>query len=170
MYRFSRHSQKQLATLHPLLREVLATAIRDDDFRVDQGGRTREEQWEAFRTGRSRVPGDADFAHRVREDGYAYAADIWPYVKGQRLAVPSWGEIVEMDREDVRRAVAAYAQFAWLMRNIWEIGRGLLEAHRLQTGQNFYLRLGLNWNRDAEILTDQTLWDFPHVELRRRDA
>lgn len=177
-YRFSQHSQRELGTLHPQLREILETVIVTDDFRVDQGGRTPDEQQAMFEDGRTTLPGYVDghpnpkANHLTHEDGWSYAADIWPYVGGRRVNVPEWAEIERRvqagdARQWLQDAVGAYAQFSWLMRKVKEVAYPILEAHRQITNDRYVVRFGLDWDGDGEILTDQGFDDYPHVELRR---
>ncbi len=179
MYYYSRHSKTERATLHPYLQRILNAVLETDDFRIEQGARTRLSQQSAFDRGASKVRGDGDYPHMVHEDGYCYAADIWPYIKGKRLAVPGIHEIIGWvatntepysDKDLSKRvedAVGRYAQFAWLMRRVQEVANEYFEELENATGEKWVLRWGGNWNMDAEILTDQGFDDYPHVEIRR---
>ena len=55
MPEFGPGSKKARDTLHPLLQQVVDEAIKSHDFKILQGARGKEEQEEAFRTGRSKV-------------------------------------------------------------------------------------------------------------------
>lgn len=169
MAQFSAHSISQMEHLHPLLLGVLNAAIVGVDFRIDQGARTEEQQAENVRNG---VSTTMNSWHIVQDDGYAYAADLWPYVHGRRLVVPTWTEIERRviaggARGFIQDAVAKYAQFAWMMRHVKEVGDRYLDAHLQNTGERWVLRFGVDWDGDGEILTDQGFDDYPHVELRR---
>lgn len=168
-YQFSAHSRAQLATLHPLLREILETAILTDDFRVDEGARSRDRQAQLVADGSSTT---MESWHLPQADGFAYAADIWPYIHGRRLEVPAWAEIERRvlagdAKRWIQDAVGAYAQFSWMMRRVKEVAQPILAAQANITGELWIVRFGLDWDGDGEILTDQVFDDFPHVELRR---
>jgi len=158
MAQFSVHSETQLSTLHPHLREILRNVIVSDDFRVDQGGRTEAEQRKLYEEGRTTLLPPKG-RHLIQPDGYAYAADLWPYVNGKRVVVK--------DKCETADDVAAYCQFAWLMRRVKDEGITYFFAHENITGERWKLRFGIDWDGDGEILTDQTFDDFPHVELVR---
>jgi hypothetical protein len=177
MYNYSGHSQEQRSTLHSYLSIILDRTLETDDLRIDQGARSREDQWAAFRRGASKVQGDAEYPHMVREDGRCYAADIWPYINGKRLQVPSMASIVNTVQEAgpddetieawLTSAVGRYAQFAYFIRRVEEVATIYFAEIEAISGERWVLRWGGNWDMDAEILTDQNFDDYPHVEIRR---
>jgi len=154
MNSYSQHSIKQRATLHPLLRNILDEVLITDDLRIDQGGRTDEEQWAVFNSGASTLH-PPDGQHLIREVEYngeiiscSLAADICPYINGKRLAT---------DAENF--GPYQMSQFTWFLRKVKEVGDRLLE------GTGYKIRFGIDWDGDNEILTDQSFQDFFHVEL-----
>jgi len=154
-YRFGTHSRRQLATLHPSFQAVLHEVLETDDFAIDQGGRTEAQQWEYYNAGTSQLH-PPDGKHLIQPDGWAYAADLCPWINGHRLAT---------DAESF--GPYQMAQFAWFLRRVEQVGEYLLRAQALVTGEHFHLRFGINWDGDAEILTDQKFQDWFHVEMVR---
>ena len=95
----------------------------------------------------------------IQPDGYAYAADLEPYINGKPIATdPESFKGVQM------------AQFAFFLGILKETADRYLNDYYHQTNQRFVMRLGINWDQDAEILSDQDFDDWYHVELVREDA
>ena len=174
-FRYSSHSREQRGTLHPHLKEILDRTLQTDDHKIDQGERARDDQQAAFERGSSKVRGwnvdgtPNDYPHMVQWDGWCYAADVWPYINNKRLAPPDYDDIVRDERSTklVVEAIGRYCQFAWFIRGVQEVARAYFEEVYEQTGERWELRPGLNWDMDAEILTDQNFDDFPHIEIRK---
>ena len=85
-------SLDNLKGIHPDLVKVMKTAITDCpvDFTITNGVRTLQQQKDLYAQGRTK-PGskvtNADGVksksnHQVKADGYGYAVDLYPYVKG----------------------------------------------------------------------------------------
>ena len=176
-YSYGEHSRNQSQTLHPYLREILKRALETDDHRIEQGARPREEQWAAFRRGASKVTGDGDYPHMIREDGWCYAADIWPYINGKRVQVPDVQAMVDTARESdiaddtiapwMQNAVGRYCQFIWLIRKVQEVALVYFAEIEAISGEQWEFTTGTNWDKDPEILTDQGFDDYPHIQIRR---
>lgn len=154
-YTFGKKSQKQLDTLYPILQNIFLQVLETDDFSVDQGGRTDEQQWEYYNKGTSTLhpPNGKHLLKKCPflqsdEKLYAFAADVTPWIKGKRLATHGSAFGVEQG-----------AQFAWFLRKMKEVADELLK------GGPWRLRFGINWDSDEEILTDQNFDDWFHLEL-----
>lgn len=156
MYNYGRKSMGQWKTLYPYLGLILLKVLREHDHSIDTGGRTDEKQWSLFNANPPRTTlHPPQGKHLLREDpsGYfdgkwSFAADITPFINGRRLATSarSFGP-------DQR------AQFAYFL------GIFKAEADRVLEGTGWKIRLGINWDMDAEILSDQSFDDWFHVEL-----
>ena len=93
MYNLSKRSKENLKGVHPLLVKVIENAIINSpvDFTVVCGVRTKEEQTELYRQGRVKdgqivtyIDGiNKKSEHQVKEDGYGYAVDIYPFFDGK---------------------------------------------------------------------------------------
>jgi hypothetical protein len=153
-YKFSNHSKEQLMTIHPFLQLIIIKALAKHDLKVRQGGRPEKEQWEAFNAGRSKLAPPKG-KHLLRPDPsgqfdglWSLAGDVEPFVNGKPL-----------------RTVGAsftgteQAKFAWFLGLLSNIAEEVLE------GTEWQLRFGVNWDMDAEILSDQDFDDWFHVEL-----
>ena len=79
---------------------------------------------------------------------YSYAADLVPWIKGKALVTTEGGF-----GPDQR------AQFAYFL------GLAKMTAEEVLWGTGWEFRLGINWDMDDEILTDQSFDDWFHVEL-----
>lgn len=148
---FSNHSRAQLRTLHPHLRRILRRVLRSDDFKVLQGARSDAEQRAAFDRGASKVR-PPNHPHRVRQDGFCWAADLEPWINGKPLPTQPHNFGGEQ-----------MAQFAWFLRKVKEEADRYFA--RLWRVGRWRLRFGINWDRDTEILTDQRFDDWYHIEL-----
>ena len=157
MYHYGRKSSTQLSTLHPHLQHIFTKVLETDDHSVDQGGRTFNEQWDLFNADPPRTTlHPPDGKHLIQSDGWAYAADITPWLNGKRLVTSEEGF-----------GPYQMAQFAWFLRKVKEVGAIYLARIEQDTGQKWKLRFGIDWDGDGEILTDQKFQDWFHVELIR---
>ena len=163
-YTYGAHSTAQYATLHPLLRAACDDVLTIHDHKIEVGARLPDAQQAAFEAGNSKVRGfNPDgtpylYPHRVRDDGTCWAVDLIPIVNGKPLDPKLFG----IDAWETSR---------------WTRFIGLFEAafamrareHRLRTNEQFALRTGINWNRDASILdpSDRRFVDAFHVEMER---
>ena len=73
MFKFSPKSKAKLNTAHPDLVKLFNEVIKVVDCTVTYGIRTREEQEELVRTGKSRT---MNSKHLKQADGYAHAVDV----------------------------------------------------------------------------------------------
>ena len=157
-FSFGAHSVGQRATLHQHLREVLDRVLMVHDCRIEEGARTPEKQWAAYNATpkTSKVRGDAEYPHRIRADGTSWAADVYPIINGRRIDVRAVGfKPIES------------AQFAYFLGLLMAVAKDYFRGHEAMTNEKWALRLGVDWDRDGEILSDQTFHDWPHVELER---
>ena len=157
MFRFSQHSLNQLKTVYPPLQQILIRTLVRHDFRLDEAERSTYDQQAAFDSGHSKLaPPDGKHLARVDPTGqypqtkWAFAVDICPYINGKRLAT---------DRANF--GPEQKAQFAFFLCTL----RSVAEYDLRDTGWS--IRLGINWDGDEEILTDQTFDDWFHVEIVR---
>lgn len=92
MPQFGKRSLDSLKGVHPDLVQVMTEAIKYSpiDFTIVIGVRTTQEQQSLYAQGRTK-PGaivtKADGVknksnHQVKEDGYGYAVDLYPFVDG----------------------------------------------------------------------------------------
>lgn len=92
-YGLSKRSLDNLKGVHPDLVKVFKEGIKDSpvDFTITEGVRTAQRQKELYAQGRTK-PGikvtNADGVknksnHQVKEDGFGYAVDIYPYFAGK---------------------------------------------------------------------------------------
>lgn len=168
MYRYGRKSKEERATLYPRLQNILDKTLIRHDHSINNGGRTEDEQWAVFNNGTSTLH-PPNGKHLLRPDPskkdsrlhrfmplvmrkkvklYSFAADVCPYINGRRLAT---------DRENF--GPNQKAQFAYFLGILKEVADQELE------GTGWEIRLGINWDMDAEILTDQSFQDWFHCEL-----
>ena len=156
MYQLGKTSSGRLLTCHPLLRMVVRHAIvmSPMDLSVVCGFRGEVAQNNAFRDGFStkKFPGSwhnhlADprdvaegFAQELDQE-LSMAVDLVPFLEGRK-------------RWDLPKEIR------WL--NGWVMGVGM----SLVIPHGFYLRSGVDWDRDGDQ-TEHKLVDAPHIELRR---
>ncbi len=154
MYTYGRKSTEQRRLLHPWLQLVLLKTLALHDHSVDQGGRTDTEQWEVYNRGASTLH-PPDGKHLLGQDpakefngAWSFAADVCPYINGQRVATSkdAFGPVQQ-------------AQFAYFLATLKAVADSVL------SGTGWEIRLGVNWDMDAEILSDQDFDDWFHVEL-----
>jgi len=92
MYKFGERSKNNMIGVHPDLVAVMEAAIKDSpvDFTIIEGVRTQEIQQKLYAKGRT-APGvivtnadgiRAKSSHQVKDDGYGYAVDLYPYYNG----------------------------------------------------------------------------------------
>lgn len=171
MFYYSTHSKTQRAIAHPYLQEILDRTLITDDHRYDQSGRLPGEQQRHFESGASQIPGYRDdgsvnhFPHEINEaDGYAYAVDLWPYIHNQRLRIPEMKAGV-WTKTQLIALTSAHCQFVWFLRKVRDEADRYFVEIEAQTGERWALQFGINWDMDAEILTDQRFDDLPHIKL-----
>ena len=156
-FRFSERSRVQLATVHPLLRQVVELALKKSkvDFKVIEGVRSDHQSLVNFGKGRTVAelapwtespatyarPREAKVTwlrnpfktrHRKQADGWAHAVDLLP-------APYDWKETAPFD----------------------EVARAMFEAAR-ELGVE--IRWGADWDRDGRP-RERGEFDSPHFEL-----
>lgn len=155
MNRYSKHSTKELSTVHPILQECSRMVLPIMDHRVQDGGRTWDEQQKEFDEGDSTLA-PPDGMHLIQDDGWAYAYDLHPYINGRRL-----------NTEDF--TPARMAQFAFFLGYYKAVSEKVLADWERKTGERYRIRFGVDWDSDGEILTDQKFQDWFHIELVREE-
>ena len=164
-FHFGAESLRQQATCHPFLRDIGDLVLRRHDFKWVEGLRSPERQHACFtavpRT--SQQPGFnadgtmANYPHRKRADGWCWAADWYPLLNGR---------LIDARRTGVNPVETA--QFARFLGIVESEARAYFAARQRRLGDaKWALRLGVDWDMDGEILSDQTFHDWPHVELVR---
>lgn len=86
-------SNDRLALVHPRMARVVRAAITlsAQDFCVNDGARTAEEQHAIFLAGHSQKDGyKAKSNHQVTADGYGHAVDLVPCVNGKPIWDDTW--------------------------------------------------------------------------------
>ena len=137
MFKFGNASRKKLNTVWPSLAGVFEEALDLGliDIAVIQGARSKAEQDEYFRTGKSKVQWP-NSKHNVRGIGeLSRAVDAAPFVNGN----VSWNK--------------DHCIFL----------AGIVLA--ISKKQGVRIRWGGNWDMDAEPITDQDFQDLVHFEV-----
>ena len=141
MYKFGKTSTSRLETCHEDLQLIMNTAIKrsDVDFGITEGYRSVEQQQIYFKAGKSKVDG----IKKKGKHNYSpsLAADIYAYVNGKS----NYSEV----------------HLAYLMGVITSTANDLYNQGRI----DHKVRSGGNWDKDGEIVTDQSFQDLPHFEL-----
>ncbi len=139
--KFSTTSKKRLATCHKNLQYIMMAAIKKSsvDFGIAEGHRSVERQNKLFIEGKSKIDG----INRLGQHNHqpSMAADIYLFINGKA----SWSNealsfvagIIHATAEDLYEAQLIHHKIRW----------------------------GGNWDKDGEILTDQSFDDRPHFEL-----
>lgn len=136
-YRYSKASKAKLATCHPDIQKIYNEAIKLIDLTILEGVRTKEQQEEYVRTGKSKT---MHSKHLKQIDGTSHAVDAAPYPI-------NWSN----------RERFAYYQ---------GIIRGLAHMMHAHGEIEHVTRSGIDWDSDGE-LTDHSFFDGPHVELKK---
>ena len=76
MYKYSKQSLDKLKTCHPDIQKVMNEVIKHVDCTIIEGIRTKEQQEEYVRTGKSKT---MDSKHLRQADGYSHAVDVMAY-------------------------------------------------------------------------------------------
>lgn len=140
-YRFGKSSTQRLATCHPDLQKILLAAIDVSpvDFGIAEGHRSLEKQLSYYNSGKSKIDG---YKRKGKHNfSPSLAADVYPYVNGKA----AWN--VET--------------LSFVVGVISGVANALLDAGEIE----YAIRWGGNWDRDGEILFDQSFDDAPHIEL-----
>ncbi len=159
MFTFGERSQLNLSYCHPDLIKIHLEAIRTSriDYGISHGHRTPEQQFELFKEGRSFINESWEVTNKnevvTNCDGYtkkskhnlypSIATDIYIYVPGKSK--------LTFDEKHLIYVISHIITTAQIMYENGEI--------------EHVLRWGGNWDKDGEIVYDQTLIDLPHVEL-----
>ncbi len=76
MSKFSQASKAKLATCHPDLQRLFNEVIKHVDCTIIEGKRSKEQQREYVRTGKSQT---MDSMHLEQKDGWSHAVDVLAY-------------------------------------------------------------------------------------------
>jgi len=159
VFKLSNRSKDVYVTLHEDLRKVIdkALLISPIDFGLSEGYRSPEKQFEYFKRGREEIDGEWKVINKSKVitymDGYekkskhnynpAHAFDFFVWVPGKKNLM-----------YDLKHMVALDAVFVSIANDLYKKGEIKNEV-----------RCGFDWDRDGEILYDQSFDDLPHVEL-----
>lgn len=90
--KFSNRSLENLKGVHPDMVRLMHAAIENCpvDFTITEGVRTAQRQQELYAQGRSTIGPkvtnidgiNGRSNHQVKDDGYGYAVDLYPYIDG----------------------------------------------------------------------------------------
>jgi len=142
-YNFGTRSRGNLDTCHPDLIKIAEHTLRCSqvDFSITEGHRSIERQKMLFDKGRSKIDG----IKRKGKHNYdpSLALDFAAYVPGKPKLV--------YDKNHLMYIVGVFTACAEML-----FMEGII-SHKL--------RSGANWDKDGELLYDQSFWDMPHVEL-----
>lgn len=141
MKTLSQKSADKLRTCHKDIQKVitLAVSISDVDFGISEGERSVELQQIYFKEGKSKIDGiKVKGKHNYSP---SEAVDIFAYVNGK----------ASYDISHLSYLAGIIQACATLLFN-----EGVI-THKI--------RWGGNWDRDGEILTDQSFDDSPHFEI-----
>lgn len=139
MYKFGKKSLSRLEGVHPLLINLVHSAMDKQimDFSVIEGVRTLEKQKDYVKRGVSKT---LKSKHLIQPDGYGHAVDLYPY---------------PIDMLKVNKGSAK------------EIARfGVLAGIMLTCSRANNIRIinGMDWDGDGETL-DHSFFDAPHFQL-----
>lgn len=172
-FAYGERSKQVYMELVSPLQVVFFRVLHKHDHALEHGLREPHVQQQKFLSGRSQVPGFKvdgsinEYDHRPREN-FSWAVDVWPYLNGKRLTVPSYREVARSnDAAWVQDAISRYCQFTYFA------GIVLAEAEQYFTeleaisGEIWEMTWGGNWDNDTEILTDQNFDDYPHFIVEK---
>ena len=142
-FEFGRISRGNLDTCHLDLQLIMEEGIKVSqvDFGISEGHRSVEKQKEYFDRGLSQIDGITKKGKHNYDP--SMASDIYAYIPGK----PNLSYTV--------------ANLAYLAGVITSVAKRLLTNGKI----THKIRWGGNWNRNYEIITDQTFQDLPHYEL-----
>ena len=149
-YKFGKSSIVQLSTLHPDLQTILRVAIKQFDFSIIEGIRTKKRQQELFNSPKHLTELDGVTKKSKHQGEYfegklvSTAVDIIPYVQGLNVWEGRKGEKL----------------FYYLAGTIM----GVAEILYLQGAIRHKLKWGGNWDMDMDFY-DSNFIDLPHFEL-----
>jgi len=148
MFKFGKRSRKNLYTCHDDLIIIAEESIKVSpvDFGIREGKRTFKKQLEYFLEGSStldpRIPEELKRAMHVKEP-VSLAFDIYIYIPGHK-------------------------ELAYDLNNLCLVSGVITSTAQRLYNENkieHLIRWGGNWDRDQEILIDQSFDDSPHFEL-----
>lgn len=141
-------SQKVLGELHSSLLAVVQEAKKysDVDFQLVDGARTVAEQRDLFKKGSSKVNPDAYNPKELAKAAKHVVNEVEPLARAVDIvvSVPGKGSL-GYDRSHLCYIAGVVMSQAKCM--------------------GIKMRWGGNWDRDGEIITDQTFQDLVHFEL-----
>jgi hypothetical protein len=138
---FSKRSESQLATAHPILQRLFRRVIVFYDCIVLEGFRGKDAQNKAFASGNSKLPWPKGNHNKFP----SIAVDVAPYDVEKRGV--NWGNDKVHDREDIAR----FYNFAGVVKGVAEM-------------LAIPIRWGGDWDGDT-YFHDQKFNDLVHFEL-----
>lgn len=157
MYTFGQRSTELLAKADLNLQKVFNKAIQLSpiDFGISQTSRTIDEQRQFYREGKSKINPDAydllSLPHKAKhivtsQFQRAGAIDIFAWIPGKTNLM-----------YDVEHLCMIAGVIMSISQEMYQ--EGFISSR---------LRWGGNWDRDGQIIYDQTFQDLPHFELMIR--
>ncbi|MCW3784946.1 hypothetical protein [Plebeiibacterium sediminum] len=141
MPQFGTTSQSRLSTCHHDLQVIMEEAVKycNVDFGIAEGHRSLKLQQQYYREGKSKINGVSQ--------------------KGKHNLIPSMAADIYLWINN---------KASWNAETLTYVA-GFIEATARQLYRNgvikHLIRWGGNWDKDGEILSDQTFDDRPHFEL-----
>jgi peptidoglycan L-alanyl-D-glutamate endopeptidase CwlK len=143
MYKLSKRSLGNINSCHKDLQLIVREALNVSqiDFAITEGNRSIERQLELYNDGKSKIDG----VDKLGKHNYS------PSLAFDFLAsIPGKPELA-YDMNHLMYLVGVFTAIGEYMY------RNGITTHRV--------RSGANWNRDGELIYDQTFIDAPHMEL-----
>ncbi|WP_299076467.1 hypothetical protein [uncultured Paraglaciecola sp.] len=149
-----------MQNVHPFLVEILeaAVGISRVDFSIIEGQRTIERAQMLFDTGRSKLnPAEGEYSRHIRQlpdgtpdeqSGLVYAVDIAAF-----HVDPAIRQKIIWDEQTLCYLAGLIV--------------GLGDIAYTETGADYRVRWGGNWNLNGVILHDQSFDDYGHFEMYR---
>lgn len=137
MPKFGKTSNARLATCHPDLQLVFNEVIKHVDCSIIQGVRSKEDQDEYFRTGKSKLKWPNSKHNVLKPGDLSRAVDVAPYLKNK-------------------------PHIRWDEKEVWYYFAGFVMS--VAAANDIKLRWGGNWDCDDEF-RDNSFMDLPHFEL-----
>lgn len=141
MHKLGNSSNKKLNTCHQDIQMIVRTAIALSviDFGIAEGERSVEKQQLYFKAGKSKVDGiNIKGKHNYSP---SLAFDIYIFLNGKA----SWD----------------FNHLCYVAGVLTTVSQQLYEQGKI----SHLLRWGGNWDKDGEIVSDQSFDDLPHFEL-----
>lgn len=141
MFKLGKRSLEKLNTCHKDLQLIINTAISlsDIDFGISEGHRSIELQNKYYKEGKSKIDGITKKGKHNYEPSLAVDIYLWKDNKA------SWDT----------------THFLYIIGLIDAVAKILYKENKI----THIIRNGSNWDKDDDIIIDQTFIDLPHFEL-----